>query len=262
MKIIKQIFYFIIALSVIYYVYLISIMLAKVGFKEISRDFYFASLSIYLAVPLLKSLKLKRGIDLYAVDTLEKINKNIKVLGDETNRLSDVILKKDNIERKIDNIIITEKGIFNIVRCNYKGQIYAKDDKTWYIKSKKEFKKVKSPIDEIIINRELLSAEIEEEKILDLIIMMNDRVDIEGESNCSVDIIRYNEIGDYIINYSTERDYNEEELYDKIYPLIYKFQEIKNDKNIYKRFVENKWKYRGRVFISLISFIFYLKNIL
>lgn len=262
MKIIKQIFYFIIALAMIYYIYVISIMLAKVGFKDISRDFYFASLSIYLAVPLLKSVKLKKDIDIYALDTLEKINKSVKILGDETNRLNDVILKKDNIERKIDNIIITDKGIFNIVRCNYKGQIYAKDDKTWYINKKKKLEGVKSPIDNIIKNRELLSTEIEGEKILDLIIMMNDRADIEGENNCSVDIIRYNEIGNYIMNYSTERDYNEEQLYDKIYPLIYKFQEIKSDKNIYKRFIENKWKYRGRVFISLISFIFYIKNII
>lgn len=262
MKILKQFFYFLFALIIVYYIYSISLMLLKIGFKDASRDFYFGTLLIYLTIPLVHSLKLKRKIDVVALDTYEKIDKSIKVLGDKTNRLSDVILKTDKLEVKVQNIIITEKGLFNIVRCNYDGTILIEDDFTWTKREKRGLKQLKSPVEEIRRNREILSKVLEEEKIVDLIIMMDDRVELTDEKNCKVDIIRYNDIGNYIMNYNTNREYDEEEIYDKIYPLIYKVAEIKEDRGIYHKFLESKWKYRGRVFIFFIFFIFYLKNLI
>ena len=112
MKVIKRIFYTLTALVLVYMVYLMSITLLKVGFNSASKDFFFITLSIYLAVPLIKIIKDKRNIPKDAVIT-NKMKKTLKQLNDiNITKLQGVTIKYNNIKEYVDSIVITQNGLF------------------------------------------------------------------------------------------------------------------------------------------------------
>lgn len=261
MKTIKQIFYLLYEIIIVYYVYSISILFLKIGFSEISKDMFFIFLVMFLLLPLAKSLKIGKNIKLLSIENEYKINEKIKKIKN-INKLYNPVLKVKKDKENLDNIIITKKGVFNIVKSNLKGKIKIENDNEWYKKIGGKYIKIESPILKIKKFRKILRRAFSEDIIYDVIVMMEDRVTIEEENNTNAPIISYNELDKFIKNYNADEIYEPDELYDKLYPYIYENKDNSKEISIYNKYVEAKWKYRGRLAVVLISIVFYIKNVL
>lgn len=259
----KKVIYILTALIIIYYIYAISVMLLKVGFKSASRDFFFFTLSIYLLIPLIKNIKYKRDISEELILTY-KINKSInKIKDNNITKLQGVTIKNNNGEASFPCIITTNNGIFNIVFCKYKGSIIVREDNNWFEKYKKDMLiKVISPINAIRKNRHILKENFNEDEIIDLIVMTNNYVDINEEEISSVPIVKIKDLGSYIENYESEEEYKEEDIYNKLYPAIYKEKNIDTEINIYNKYLDNMWQYRSRFALICFSTMFYIFRVI
>lgn len=261
MKVIKQIFYLLYEVIIIYYVYSISVLFLKIGFSEISRYIFFAFICIFLLLPLIKNFKFCKGIKLLSMENDYKINKSIKKLKN-INKLDNPVLKVKKQKENLDNIIITNKGVFNIVKSNLKGKIKIENDNEWYQKVGNKYVKIESPIIKIKKFRKTLRKAFSEDIIYDVIVMMEDRVTIDMDNNCNAPIISYNNLGKFIDNYNAEEIFESDKLYDKLYPYIYENKDNSKEISIYNKYMESKWKYRGRFTVVLITVVFYIKSVL
>lgn len=260
---VKRVFYAFVTLLVVFMIYRMSVLLLILGLKEASRQLFFITLSLYLFIPLIKSFKFK-GYNVESAEIRRKIKKIYKgIKDDKVTTLQGITLKSDKKSIDIDSLILTPKGVFNIAFCNEKGRILVKEFNSWVklTRGDKELE-ITSPINIIRRNREMLSKVFKEEEIIDLIVMVNDRADVEEEEISSVPIIRYDDIADYIENYTSEDEYDSEELYDKLYPLIYKTEDLDKDLKFYEKYLDNKWQYRSRLTIISFGFIFYIMRIM
>lgn len=260
--IIKRGTFFLYAFIYVYFIYSICIMLLKIGFHGASSDIFFFTLSIYLCVPLVKYSKMKDDIINNFIVENYKVNKEARKLKDKANIMEGLILKDGNDSFKIENIVITNSGIFNIVKCNYKGDFEVRKSNRWYKKNKKDIREVISPIGEVRKNRGYLSKLFDEDLIIDLVVMLNDRVYIDGEENSDVAIVRYDELYNYINDYPIEEEINVDEVYDKIYENIIKVSNIKEEEILYNKFLDNIWIFRSRLIFILVFFIIYILNII
>ena len=261
MKVIKRIFYTLTALVLVYMVYLMSITLLKVGFNSASKDFFFITLSIYLAVPLIKIIKDKRNIPKDAVIT-NKMKKTLKQLNDDNiTKLQGVTIKYNNLKEYVDSIVITQNGLFNIVFCNYRGDILIKKNDAWFKESSNEAKEIVSPLDKIKRNRKVLNKRLNADEIIDVIVMTDAFSDVYEEESSSVPIVRYDDFVNFISEYISDIKYDEEELYDKLYPLIHKEKDLQKETALFERYLENRWQYRSRVAIISFFVMFYIFKI-
>ena len=262
MKFLKRLFYSLSALILVYFVYFMSISLLKVGLKEASKNFFFISLSLYLVLPLIKIIRDKRNIPKDAVIT-NRINKTLKELKDDTiTKLQGVTIKYKKNKEYVDSFVVTEDGVFNIVLCNYRGDIIIKKGDGWFNDRIKESVELISPIEKIKRNRKILSNSLQEDEIIDIIVMTDSFVTVYEEEASSVPIVRFDDLVDYIKEYEGEEKYDAEELYDKLYPLIYKEKDLAKETELLEKYLDNRWQYRSRV--AMISFfaLFYMFKIL
>ena len=110
-----------------------------------------------------------------------KINKTYKKIKDDTiTKLQGVTLKQENTSIDIDSIVINKYGVFNIVYCEFKGNIKIKEFNNWYkvVRGGVEVP-IESPIEKLRKNREMLNRVFDEDQIIDLIVLVIDRVDVE-----------------------------------------------------------------------------------
>ena len=261
MRTLKQIIYLLYEIIISYYVYCICVLFLKIGFNEISRDIYFIFFGMFLLFPLIKSYKITKGTNLLLLQNQYKINNNLKKLKN-INKLYNPILKNENEKQQLDCIVITDKGVFNVVRSNLKGKIKILNDNEWYQKNGKNYIKVESPIERVKNYRKILRNAFKEDIIYDVIVMMEDRVKIESENNSNAPIISYHELKKFISEYNNKEIFKSDELYDKLYPYIYEHKDSSGYMNIYNKYIESKWKYIGRLAVILVSFVFYIKNII
>ena len=65
-------------------------------------------------------------------------------------------------------------------------------------------------------------------------------------------------------NYIRYFAYNvdEVELYDKLYPLIYKEKNINNERLSYERFLDIKWSLRSRILVIASAYTLYICNVI
>lgn len=259
---IKRVFNVISAFILVYFIYSVSLILYKAGFDGASRDFFFITLAAYLCIPLLRYLKIKKDI---LEDNLEE-NVRITYEGKELKGTADIlegiILKYKHEERKINNLIITKKGVFNIVKCNYTGRISVEDSNRWYRIYGKDSREIPSPITEVRKNREYLSKIYDEDMIIDVIVLVRDRVFVKGEENSDVAIIRYNNLSQFIKSYEADIEWDKESLYDRIYKRIIKVNNLMDEEEIYNKFLDNKWIMRSRLSFISTFFILYIIRVL
>lgn len=251
------------AFLLVYFIYIISIILFKSGFDAASRDFFFITLSAYLLVPSLKYIKMKNDILDDNLEENERIFYEGKQLFENADILEGALLKYEDDEFKVENLIITKKGIFNIVKCNYTGRIKIKDNR-WYRVYTKSLSEIPSPISEVRKNRSFLSKIYDEDQIVDVIVMVKDRVFIRGEEFSDVPVIRYSDLCSFIESYEGDLEWDKESLYDKIYKRIIKVNNLLEEEKKYNEFLDNKWSMRSRLsFISafLILYIIQAVNI-
>ena len=249
-------------LLIIFMIYRISILLLILGLKGASRQIFFISLSILIFIPLLKNIKFK-GYDVESAEINRKINKVYKKFKDSNiTRLQNITLKHDKRSIKVDSLIISEKGVFNIAYCNEKGHIVIKENNIWVKRNRRGIdEEITSPIKSIRQNREILRNIYNEDEVIDLIVIVNDRSDFEEEVS-SVPIIRYDDIEYYISNYESEEIYDSEELYDRLYGLKFKTENIEDDLKIYNKYLDYKWQYRSRLAIVSFCFLFYIIKVI
>ncbi|PRR83412.1 hypothetical protein [Clostridium vincentii] len=253
--------YVIMTLILVYATYYISLGLLKIGFNGASGEFFFIVLGFYLAIPLIKYTKIKKNVIEGELEENYKINKNLKKLNILGNTIEDATLKYKNQDIKIEKLVITKKGIFNIVKCNYTGDILIEEDNRWHKTKNKRKDALLCPINTIRNYRLALTSIFEEEEIIDLIVIVNDRIYIQGEEYSDVPIIRYDEILSYIEDYDGEEKYNEEELYERIYPSIVNTKNTSEDNKLYNLFLDYKWIFRSRLAFISVFLILYLLNI-
>ena len=163
---VKRLYSVITTFVFVYLVYVISIFLFKAGLDGASRDFFFIILSVYLCLPLLRYLKMKKEVLDSNLEENERVIYELKEFCEEADILEGIILKDEEEELKIDNLIITKNGVFNIVKCNYTGRIRIKDNR-WYRKYSKELSEIPSPITELRKNRIYLSKIFDEDQSAD-----------------------------------------------------------------------------------------------
>lgn len=258
---IKRLSSVIVTFIFVYFIYMVSIILYKIGFDGASRDFFFIVLSAYLCLPLLKYLKIKKEILDKNLEENEKIIYEIKEFQEDADILEGVLLKDDSDELKIENLIITKYGVFNIVKCNYVGRISIKENR-WYRKYGRELREIPSPIMEVRKNRAYLSKIFDEEQIIDVIVMVKDRVFVKDEKNSDVPVIRYSDLSSFIINYEGNIEWNKENLYDRLYKRIIKVNNIMEEEKTYNKFIDNRWSIRGRITFISSFFILYIIRVI
>lgn len=258
----RRVFYVITALVLVSATYYISVVMLKVGFNGASSEVFFVVLSFYLSAPLIKYNKLRRAALEGEFEGNYKINNNLKKLSILGNTIEDLTLRFNDEEVKIEKLVFTKKGIFNIVKCNYTGDIIIEKDNKWYKVNKKRKDVVLSPINIIRNYRRVLTKVFNEEEIIDLIVIVNDRFYVENEELSDVPIIRYDEILSYIEDYDGEEKYNEEKLYDSLYPSIVKTKNTIEENKLYNIFLDYKWMFRSRLAFISIFLILYILNII
>lgn len=259
----KKAIYFVTALIIVYYIYAISVLLLKVGFKSASKEFFFLSLSIYLLIPVIKGIKYRKIItdDLILSYRINKILKKINFKN--ITKIQDVTIKNTRGETELPCIITTDNGIYNIYFCNYKGRYLISDDNNWFLKDKKsQLTKVESPINYIKENRNVLRENFNEEEIIDVIIMTDFFSNVIEKDNSTVPIIKINELPAFIEDYEGEDIFKEENIYDKLYPIIYKEKDLSNNLKIYNKYLDNVWQYRSRFTFICFSIMFYIFRVI
>ncbi|HEY5524672.1 MAG TPA: hypothetical protein VIK26_04950, partial [Clostridium sp.] len=230
--------YVIIALLLVYVTYSISVGMLNIGFEGASSEFFFIVLGFYLAAPLIKYTKIRENVIEGEFEENYKINKNLKKFNTLGNTIEDATIKYNTQDIKIEKLVITKKGIFNIVKCNYTGDILIEEDNRWYKTNKKRKDALLSPVNTIRNYRVALTNIFEEEDIIDLIVIVNDRFYVQGEEYSDVPIIRYDEILSYIEDYEGKEKYNEEELYERIYPSILGTKNTFEENKLYNVFLD------------------------
>lgn len=246
----------------IYLIYKFSIVLLKIGMDEASKDIFYIFLSLYLGYSLIRYSQYKTSPQIEEIKLYSKVNSIFGTLGDGVTPLQGLNLKSNENKGSIENIVVTSKGVFNIVTCSYTGDIIIKKDENWYKEWKREDRMINSPINKIRENRSFLSNIFEEEEIVDIVLLINDNIEIEGEENFPVPILRNDELKDYIEDYKIEEEYEEEELYQKLYPTIEGEKDIEKMKKNYSKFLDTKWQFRSRLAAVSVFFIFYLLNLI
>lgn len=257
-RILKRIYYSVSALVLVYLVYFMSLVLFRVGLNNASKDFFFMAVGLYLVIPLFKLIKDNKNIPKDALVT-NKIKKELlQIEEDDISKIQGVTLKYNNYKEYIDCIIINKYGLYNIVFCDYKGNIIINKNGEWIEQTIKGTKGVISPIEKIKKNRKVLAKALKEEEIIDLVVMTNAYVEINQEEASTVPIVRYDELADYINEYNSEEKFDEEELYDRIYPLIYKEKDLSKETDLFERYLDNRWQYRSRFAVISFFILFYI----
>ena len=116
--------------------------------------------------------------------------------------------------------------------------------------------------DKIKKNREILSKIYNEEEIVDVVLLLSDYIEIEGEENFSVAIVKNDELNDYINDYEIEDEYDESGLYDKLYVTIESEKDLDGIKSSYKKYIDAKLQFRSRLAAVSIFTILYILNII
>ena len=166
MRKIKRGMYVITAIVLSYMIYNVSIILLKVGMKDVSKNIFFFTLGMYLILPLLKRIKINVEEDEKLKRPIYVVNKSLKeIKGNEVTKLQGLTLKGKVKKEYIDSIIITKRGLFNIVMCDYSGDISIMEDGSWVKKTRRETQYLKSPLEKIKRNRSVLSEVLDEEII-------------------------------------------------------------------------------------------------
>ena len=259
---VKRISFLILAFIWVYLIYYLSILMLKFGFNGASGEFFFVTLGIYLIIPLIKYNKVRKDVLEGRFEYNRKVNNNLKKIKNGALPLDGVTVKHKGEVITLDNIVINRKGIFNIVKCDYKGNIIIGKNNKWF----KYFRKGKEPIPCPVVtvrkNREALSSVIEEDAIIDVIVMVHDRVSVEGDELSDVPVVRYDELDDFIKNYDGEEKWDTTKLYDNLYNIIVSTKDLVKEKKIYEAFLDYKWLFRSRLTFISIFFVLYFLNLI
>lgn len=259
---IKRVSYVLSSFLVGYFIYIVSIIFLKIGLDTASGEMFVVTLSLYLCFSLVKYLKAKGDVMKNDIEDNFKISNWNKKLKNICDVMEGLDLKINDEEMHIENLLITRNGVFNIVKCNYTGDIKVEKGNRWYQLSKKKRSELMSPITELRENRRILANLFKEDQIIDVIVMVKDRVYVEGEENSDVAIIRYDELYSFLDGFISEEELDKEELYNKIYPKLIKVNDIAEENKIYNQFVNDRWIFRSRLTFISAFFILYMLHLI
>lgn len=241
MNIVKRIFYTFSAFCMVYFTFKVSVLFYKVGFKSAAGELFLITLCIYMSVPLIKLLKNKRLVHVDVMQIVTKINKTKIAKNKNNNLIFYASLKAKDLLQESETLLITEKGVFNIV----------------YFNEYSNAKTFEDCIESIRKTRKIIGSVIKEDNIYDIIITSK-KQHKKQITNHSVDIINFANLDDYIDEIEVNKKYNQANLYDKIYPIIYKTQDINKEDKVYQAFLDNRYQFRSRLAFSSISFMLFL----
>ena len=259
MRILKRLLYAFFAAIIIYTIYRFSVIALIFGFNDTSREIFFVPVVFYFFIPILRNFK-NRNLNIKRIKVYKKIKNIYKKISDfSVTPLLGLTLKDKEKTVDIDSVIVTEKGIFNIVLCDYNGDIEVKKNNKWIkIKSKNKDVELLSPINKVRKNRLFLNKIYGEESIIDVIVMTDFTADVYEEEKSDADIVRADDLLDYIESYNSDERYDSDELYDKLYPYIFKEKDLEKEFSIYEKYLDYKWQYRSRIAFISVGIIFYV----
>lgn len=259
---IKRIYICFFSFFLIYLVYKMSTLLLKLGLYSAATEIFYIIVSLYLGYSLIRYMQYRKSYSFDELELYNRVNKIFSKIEGKITPLQGVTLKKDEVKGELDSIIVTSKGVFNVVSCSYIGDIKIKEDGNWYKRDRKGYYMISSPINKIKKNREILSKIYDEEEIVDVVLLLSDYIEIEGEENFSVPIVKNDEINDYIDDYEIEDEYDESVLYDKLYVTIDSEKDLDGIKASYKKYIDAKLQFRSRLAAVSIFAILYILNII
>lgn len=123
-----------------------------------------------------------------------------------------IILKNSEFideSQEYDHIVIGVQGIFLIETKHYSGKIRIDEYGNWFRMKKgdTEWKACENPIQQIGRHHVLLESIVGKDlPIVDVICLSHPEVDITGQANCRVPIIRKDALGDYIQGYKSKTE--------------------------------------------------------
>lgn len=261
-KNLKRIYFCFISFLLIYLVYRMSLLLLKFGLNDAAFEIFYIVSALYLGYSLIRYIQYKKSYSFNELKLYNRVNKIFSNVEGNVTPLQGVTLKKGDNKGELDSIIITSKGVLNIVSCSYTGDLIIKKDGNWYKRDKNSDYMISSPINKIRKNRDILSKIYNEDEIIDVVLLLSDYVEIEGEENFNVPILRNDELNEYIEEYQIEEEYNTEELYDKLYPTISEEKDLEGLKSNYNKYIDTKWQFRSRLAAVSIFGILYILNLI
>ena len=227
----------------------ISTLIRDLGYKEIAIGFAISSMILLTIIPNIKEVKKDRAIRKGGIEGERKVKQELKELKGRGYRvINGVYLKGNTITQEIDSLIITPKAIFNVETKNYGGEITITKSGDWIRTKYGEKSYLKNPKEQVDRHRKCIKEIVGNTKIVDLVVIANDKTTIEGEKNSKVKVINYSNLSEYIEKYRGENIYNVDALYNKLK------SRIKGESNIrtYKDKKERPF-YKNLDFIARVS---------
>ena len=246
---IKRIYICFFSFFLIYLVYKMSTLLLKMGLDSAATEIFYIIVSLYLGYSLIRYMQYKKSYSFDELELYNRVNKIFSKIEGKVTPLQGITLKKDEVKGELDSIVVTSKGVFNIVSCSYIGDIKIKEDGNWYKRDRRGDYMISSPINKIKKNREILSKIYNEEEIVDVVLLLSDYIEND-------------ELNDYINDYEIEDEYDESGLYDKLYVTIESEKDLDGIKSSYKKYIDAKLQFRSRLAAVSIFTILYILNII
>ncbi|ATD55106.1 nuclease-related domain-containing protein [Clostridium chauvoei] len=244
-------------------IYNISSILIDFGMISIGRRFFLIIMTLFLFIPYFKNNKKRNEIIREGLLGEEKLQNEINKLDINENKIiSNVILKNKRSKKEFDNLIITEKGIYNIKCTNIRGDIVIEKDgilKRYY---NNQYNTVDSPIKEIQRESLFLKEIIEDINIMPILVITNKFVSITGKGNSKIAILTIDEINEYIVKDNLPTRYNKEELYNRVKKNIKEYSNIFSLRSKYDEFNYYSFEYKTKISISSFFILFYLLNLI
>lgn len=259
---IKRVWLCFFSFLLIYIFYKISILLLKLGLETTAFEIFYIVSALYLGYSLISYMQFRKSYSFDELEYYNRVNNIFSKIEGKVTPLQGITLSKDGVKGELDSIIVTSKGVLNVVSCSYTGDIIIKEDGNWYKSDKSGDYMITSPIGKIKKNRKILSNIYQEEEIIDVVLLLSDYVDVEGEENFFVPILQNNELNNYIEEYDIEEEYDESELYDKLYSAIDSEKDLEELKSNYKKYIDTKWQFRSKLAAVSIFGILYILNVI
>lgn len=273
-KYFKRGYYMLGAIIMIFIIYKMSLIFFNIGLESLSRQIFFLSIAMYLYVPLMRSLMIKKvPIDSVKEKQLKageegerRVRKVLEELSNECKVEFGKYIGTEANHAEVDALVFSKVGVFNIEVKNWSGSIRVREnedgEEVWLRENGSKIEIVMSPSEQVRYHREVLSKVLEEEKIIDVIVIANDKSTLIGVEKSIVPIVNYNELVDYINDYESEEEYDVNKLHESVNTIII------GDSETYKEISEEeakndvRWLFRSRFAVATFFFGLYIANVI
>lgn len=237
--------------------------LSLMGYRKVADIAFIIVMLIMLFMQEIQEYIDKRKILNAGVEGESRVKEVLKGLDKKRYKvLHGFYLKGTTMTQEIDSLVISNKCIFNIECKNFGGKITIDKNGIWHrVKYDKE-EILKSPIEQVNRHHKVLEEVVGKNiKIVDIIVISNERTTIHGEENISIPVIKHDELLGFISKYNnTNEKYSIKELSNKISSKIKGYSDIKGFKEKNNKVFYKNWDFILKLIIIIYLIIYYFKE--